>query len=103
MRSAVLFRRAREVRTSGRRRAARPDECATRFHVRPETLILEVTVRNLGFPHQLQNVHSFSGVSSERLLARDALEWTLSLVVRCDDLLDVLDAGMIGTRQPDGL
>ena len=48
VRPAVLLRRAGEIRTAGRRRAARPEQLATRFDLRREHLILEIAVRDAG-------------------------------------------------------
>ena len=101
VRAAVLLGGAREIGTTRRRRAARPEQLAPRLDLRREQLVLEISVRDPGSLHQLGDALRLGHVSRQRLLARDALERSLPALDRVHDLLDVLDARLIRPRQPD--
>ena len=53
VRTAVLLGRAREIRTAGRRRAARPEQRRARLDLRREDLVLEIAVREPDALHEL--------------------------------------------------
>src|SRR5690606_14962128 len=53
--------------------------------------------------HQPGNLLGLGDVARQRLFTRDALQRALARADGVDDLLDVLDARMVGTAQPDGV
>src|SRR6185437_3174341 len=97
VRAAVLFGCAREIGTSGRRRAARPEKCASRLHLRRKDLILEIAVRDARTRDEIANLLRLGDVARQRLLAGDAAELALAALDRVHDLFDVLDARVIRT------
>src|SRR3954466_15547377 len=101
VRSAVLLGRAGQIWASRRRGAARPEQHATALHVWREDLVLEIAGREPDALHQLVDLLRFGDVAREWLLAGDAPEIALAALHRLDDLLDVLDAGVIGPGEPD--
>ena len=99
----MLLRRAGEIRATGRRGATRPDERSTRLDVRREELILEVGGLQLDAGGELAHADRFVEVAGERLLAGDAEQRPLPRFDRRDDLLDVLDARVVGAADPERL
>src|SRR5438309_7532439 len=91
VRTTVLLGRAREVGTSGCRRAARPDECVASLDLRREHLVLEIAVRQSYALHELDDALRLVYVARERLFTRDAAQSALSALDGVHDLFDVLD------------
>src|SRR5215472_10567798 len=69
VRSAVLLRRAREIRTSRRRGTARPEQRVPSLHLRREDLVLEVAGGELGALGERFDLLRFGHVARERFLA----------------------------------
>src|SRR5436190_21663768 len=98
----MLLGGARKIRTSCRRGTARPCERTTGSDMRREELILEVSVLEADTLHELEDPLRFSDIPRERLLARDAFERAATALDCANDFLDVLNAGLIWSREPDG-
>src|SRR5512142_2795087 len=101
VRTAVFFGGAREIWAAGGRGASCPNELSSRFDLRREQLVLEIARRESHALHQFAHALRLGDVARERLLARETDERALATLDRVDDLLDVLDARVIGPGQPD--
>ena len=100
VRSAVLFGRACEIRTTGEGGASRPDQLLAAGYFRREKLILEISGIQAHTRRQLRDTSCFFDISRERLFARDTAQ--LSSVAECaNNFFDVLDAGLIWSAKPD--
>src|SRR2546423_203847 len=84
VRTAMLFGRAGEIWAAGGGGPARPEERVSRFDLRRENLILEITVLDADLLRQLENFLRLGNVPSERLLAGDAFQLTFAAVYRVD-------------------
>src|SRR5262250_3058605 len=71
VRSAVLLGRAREIGPAGRGRPAGPQEVFPRLDLRSEDLVLEVAMREVDAPNELEHLFRFGDIAGERLLAGD--------------------------------
>src|SRR5215207_5095468 len=71
VRTAVLFRGAREVRAPRRGGATGPDQGPAGLDVWSKKLVLEIAVSKAHTLHQLEDMPCFRDVARERLLARD--------------------------------
>ncbi len=103
VRTAVFLRRAREVRPTSGGGSSRPGEIASRFDVRSEELVLEVSVLQASVLHQLRDVPGLGDVARQRLLAGNSLQLAFAALNRGDDFLDVFDARVIRPGEPDGV
>ncbi len=102
VRPAVLLGRAREIRTSRRRRAARPEQLAPRFDLRREDLVLEIAVRESRRASRARATR-FASATFRASGFSQAMPASVPfpLSIACDDLLDVLDARVIRPGEPD--
>src|SRR5262245_40259943 len=99
----MLLRGASEIRAARRSGAPGPGKVASCFHVRREELILEVAVLETRAFHQRRDLFCFGDIAGERLLAGKAGKLALPALNDVDDLLDVLDARVIRSCEPDGV
>ena len=84
-------------------RAARPDQRAPCLDLRREELVLEVAVCESGAPDELDDPLRFGDGARQRLLAGDAAQRAATALEGVDDLLDVLDAPVVGAGEPEGV
>jgi hypothetical protein len=96
-----MFRRARQVGAARRRRATRPEQRVTRFDLWREHLILEVAVGDPDLFRQREDLLRLGDIAGEWFLAGDAFQLALAAIDGVDDLLEVLDARLVGSRHPD--
>src|SRR6185312_15828152 len=101
VRATVFFGCAREIRASGSRCAATPDQRPAGLDLRREQLILQIAVHQSNALDELEDRCGFRDVACEWLFARDCLESAPATLDRADYLPDVLDAGEVGAEQPD--
>src|SRR5690606_8706015 len=103
MRTAVLLGGARQIRPAGETRSPSPDAAPTLLHVRREKLILEVSMLQAGPLDQPGDLERFGDRTGQWLLAGDASQGAPVALDGVDQLLDVVDAGVIGAAEPDRL
>ena len=72
-----------------------------RFHLRREHLVLQVAVRESRALDQRQHALGFRDRPRQRLFAGDAAERPLASLDGIDDFFDVLEAPMVGPREPE--
>src|SRR5687767_6216831 len=101
MRPAMLLGRAREIRTSRRCRAARPQQVSPSLDLGCEDLVLEVPEWNTESLRHLDDALCLGNVACERLFAGDSLERTTAAFDRDNDLLEVLDPRVVWPGHPD--
>src|SRR5512138_1699696 len=97
---AVFFSRAREIGATGKRSSPRPDQILAARNVWCEELILEITGIQLYTCGELRHFLRFADIAREWFLACET-EQRRAVAHRADDLLDVLDARVVGSAQPD--
>ena len=100
MRAAVLFGRTRKVGSAGRCGCPRPQKHSTGLHLGCEYLILKIPVRDPRAFDEACDVLGFLHGAREGLLAGNASKSALAALKRVRDLLDVLNARVIGAREP---
>src|ERR1041384_4262945 len=81
--------------------AARPDDGAALRHGRRERLVFEIAVGDPGLFRELEDPLRFRDVAAEWFLTRDPAELSLPARDRVRDLLEVVDAGEVGTAHPE--
>ena len=97
----MFFSGAGKERAAGGCRSPGPQERAAAFHPRREDLVLQIAVRDADAFDQLSDALRFGDGTRQRLFAGDAAQRPLATFERVDDLLDVLDARVIGTGEPE--
>ncbi len=103
MRAAVLLRGAREVRPAGELGAPGPEQRAAHFHLWRKELVLEIARPESRPTRQPRHRLRLGDIPCQRLLACQPDQLAPAALDGIDDLLDVLDARMIGTAEPDGV
>ncbi len=104
VRPAVLLGGAGQIRAPGERGAAGPDQMPPVLHLRREQLVLQISGVEPHALHERVHLLRFGHVAGQRLLAGEPPQRSArprSIVL--DDLLDVLDAGVVGAAQPEGV
>ncbi len=101
MRPAVLLRRARQIRSPRELCPAGPEQRPSRLHLRREELVLEIPRLEPRPPCQRRHLLRLGDIPRQRLLAGEPDQLTPPALDGVDDLLHVLDAGVIGSTEPD--
>src|SRR5690606_35484546 len=99
--AAVLLGGAGQVRTAGDGGTAAPDDVVPAREPRLEELILQVSVQHAGLLDQLDGAASLLHVAGQRLLAGHADQLSLAGLEGADDLLQILNAPVIRSADPD--
>ena len=103
MRAAVLLRGAREVRPAGELGAPGPEQRAAHFHLWRKELVLEIARPESRPTRQPRHRLRLGDIPCQRLLTCQPDQLAPAALDGIDDLLDVLDARMIGTAEPNGV
>ena len=101
MRATVFLRGAREIGPARRCGSTTPGQGMAGFHLRREHLVFQVAVGESRALNQGEDALRFRDRPCQRLLAGDAAERPFAALDGIDDFLDVLDAPMVGSRQPE--
>ena len=101
VRAAVLFRRAREVRSPGKCGASCPDELFSASDLGCEELILEIACVEPDAFCQTRHRFRFGDVSPERFFAGEPAQLAGAVSNCGNDFFYVGDARLIGAAQPD--